>query len=371
MQPLISRRDQEKGIVFYDFFLVKGGAEAVTLNLCKHLPNADLCVEYSSAAFKEELDSLGVNLRTIGKITTISGWLSIKGLYNFWTKARFLDSYDWVIYSGSNTVAAVHNQTRGRKYLYCHTIPRFAYDLREYYKKRAAWWQYPLFLFLTWYVRRFYESAITKMDLVICNSHNTQSRLKKYIGCDSVVVYPPVDIEKQSFKTQGDYYLSTSRVESFKRVALIVEAFVKMPDKKLIVASGGSDLESLKKLASEAKNITFTGWLEEVDLIDLISNCLATIYIPKDEDFGMSPVESMAAGKPVIGVSEGGMLETILPDITGLLLPAEPEVWDLVNLVQEMTPLKALSMRSNCEKRANLFSREVFIDKIKKLAEIG
>ena len=92
---------------------------------------------------------------------------------------------------------------------------------------------------------------------------------------------------------------------------LIVKAFKKMPDKRLVVVSGGADMPGIKQIAEESPNIEVLGWISEARLCDLMGRCIATIYIPRDEDFGISPVESMAAGKPVIGVQEGGLLETV------------------------------------------------------------
>jgi len=138
-----------------------------------------------------------------------------------------------------------------------------------------------------------------------------------------------------------------------------------MPEKKLVVASGGSDLENLKNLAKDYHNIKFTGWCDNQQLQELIGRCIATIYIPPDEDFGMSPLESMAAGKPVIGVAEGGLLETIVHQETGLLISADLNKKTLIDAVNEISRDKALSMRNACEARAQLFRTEVFIEKMK------
>lgn len=142
-----------------------------------------------------------------------------------------------------------------------------------------------------------------------------------------------------------------------------------MPDRRLIVASGGSELEDLKRLADEAKNIYFTGWLPDRDLAEIVGNAIATLYIPIDEDFGISPLESMAAGKPVIGVAEGGLTETVLPEETGILVDPDPAVSDIIAAVRRMTPELALSMRDACEQRAALFGRAIFIRRIREALE--
>ena len=139
---------------------------------------------------------------------------------------------------------------------------------------------------------------------------------------------------------------------------------MRMPDKKLFVASGGSQFESLRKLAYGYPNIKLIGWTRDGDMANLIANALACIYIPFDEDFGMSAVESMAAGKPVIGVAEGGMLETVLDGQTGVLLPPNPEIEHIEVAVREMTARSALSMRYRCEHRAKSFTESQFLEQL-------
>ncbi|VAX17481.1 hypothetical protein MNBD_NITROSPINAE03-970, partial [hydrothermal vent metagenome] len=96
---------------------------------------------------------------------------------------------------------------------------------------------------------------------------------------------------------------------------------------------------------------------------------IASIYIPRDEDFGMSPVESLAAGKPVLGVAEGGVLETIVHGETGILIPANPSPEDLIEAVHQLTPKRALALREACEQRAELFDKKIFLEKMRQLIE--
>jgi glycosyltransferase involved in cell wall biosynthesis len=154
-------------------------------------------------------------------------------------------------------------------------------------------------------------------------------------------------------------------LEDYKRVDMIVKAFLRMPDKKLIVTSGGSELAHLKRIADNAPNIVFTGWVNEDRLRELVGRAIATIYVPIDEDFGMSPVESMAAGKPVIGVAEGGMLETVVQAETGTLIPGELSPEKVAHAVHKLTPARALEMREVCENRAAAFHPDRFIAGVK------
>lgn len=353
-----------KGILFYDFLSNRGGAENVTIDILRALPGLDLCVDFCLEEYREELAELDVNVIELGTKTTLVGWQTLKGLFDFYFRNAPSKDYDWALYTGSNAPVAIRHRNSEWKVLYCYTIPRFAYDLEGYWMSEARWWQVPLLKFLIFVVRRLYEQAFNQMDVVLADSKNVQDRIKKYLDRDSIILYPPCNVDDYHFIGQGDYYLSLARVEPFKRVRLIVETFIEMPNKQLVVASGGRELGELKRLAKNATNIRFTGWLDQELLVGLMGNAIATIYIPIDEDFGMSPVESMAAGKPVIGVSEGGLLETIVDGQTGLLVKSGPEAGDLIAAVNELTADKALSMRPACEKRAQKFGKRIFMEQL-------
>ncbi len=205
------------------------------------------------------------------------------------------------------------------------------------------------------------------MDVVVANSVNVQQRLWHYLGVESVVIYPPCEIDGFRWLGQGDYYLSVARLDPLKRVDVIVEAFKKMPHQKLVVASTGGEAARLRDLASGSGNIVFAGQVNDSQLAELIGHAIATIYVPVDEDFGMSPVESMAAGKPVIGCASGGLVETIVDGVTGRLLPAEVRPEDIVAAVSEMTSSLAMGMRQACEDRVRLFDKTVFCTKMTEL----
>ncbi|WP_170309574.1 glycosyltransferase [Litorilituus lipolyticus] len=356
-----------KSLLVYDFLLVKGGAEALSIDLCSKTENMELLVSFIEQRNFSHLSLSANKLHSLRKKYShpVLQALFISRAFES-TKFDFCN-YEKVIFSGSYAPLAVNNSTFGCNILYCHTPPRFVYDLKYFYLNRLPFWQRPFLQLLIRFLKPKYEHSVRKMDLVIANSVNVKRRLKNHLNQDSIVIYPPCHIDKYQWKSQGDYYLSTARVEPFKRIKLIVKAFMIMPDKKLIVASGGSELEELKQLATGFNNITFTGWCDEQVLIDLVNNCIATIYLPIDEDFGISPVESMAAGKPVIGVNEGGVKETVLQNKTGILCPESPKICDVVFAVEQLTEEYAIYLRENCIERAKAFSAQIFIEKMQAL----
>ena len=300
----------KKSAILYDYLQVKGGAESVTLALCNEMPELDLVTAFTSPDAFPEMPVAEERMKTLISPTTRPGWQVFKSALAFEHKTRFLRDYQTLIFSGSVAPLAVKHSRAEKNIYYCHTPPRFVYDLRDHYLDTATRLQRPALKALIAYLQPRYEDAIGKMDKVFANSKNVQGRLKRYLGVNSEVLYPPVDTERFKWLSDGDYFLSTARLESLKRVDLIIEAFKKMPNQKLIVTSGGSQLQALKELAADAANIEFTGWVTEERLAELIGHCKATIFIPKDEDFGLSPVESLLAGKPTMVVAEGGLLES-------------------------------------------------------------
>ncbi len=254
-----------------------------------------------------------------------------------------------------------------KKIFYCHTPVRHAFDLKDHYLKNKIWWKRIILRCFIPVSRLVYCYGFNQMDTVIANSINVQERLKEYLHRDSVVIWPPIQTNKFKWLSQQDYYLSFSRIDKLKRVGDIVRAFQKMSDKNLVVCSGGDDFENIKKLAEGYDNIQIFGWQTDDELKDLIGNCIATIYIPINEDFGMTPVEGMSAGKPCIGVFDGGLKETIIDRLTGKFVPENYTINDIIKAVEWLTPEQALKMRVDCEGQASTFSEEKFIEGIKKL----
>lgn len=357
--------------IFQDYFLVRGGAERLVLTLAEGFPGATLVhgyrtdETYPAAAFPADTRSLELP-RALRRRGVHLPALAVA----FAARRRFAAGFDVRLFSGVVAPLAAPPRGRGVNIFYCHTPPRFLYDLRDHYRqprrnplRRAA-----RETMMAWFEAR-YRAAIERMDVIVANSETVRERIRRYLGRDSVVVHPPIDTDRFVWRGVGDYFLSTARLEPLKRVDRIVEAFRALPEARLVVLSGGEERARLEAMAAGCANITFRGWVEDAELHRLVGGARATIYLPKAEDFGMSPVESMAAGTPVIGVAEGGLRETIVDGETGVLLPPDFTTGDLVAAVRAMTPDRALSMRAACEARAARFSRERFLQEMRALVE--
>lgn len=386
-------------LVLHDFLNAPDGGGRVAAILAQSFDAELWTGELNKAAFPLNYFK-GVTPQSLEAYKSTPVWLKFSKIFQlWWAFAHFPKaSPSWTVFSGSFSPLA-HKKIPGRKIFYCLTPPRLLYDQKAFLLKQVSPWQRPFLKGVMTLYRTAYEHAIAQMDRVVTISQTVRNRIKRYLGYDSVVVYPACEIERFAWIEQGDFYLSTARVDPLKRVDLIVRAFKQLPDKRLVVVSGGTDLDKIKAIAADSPNIDILGWVNEEMLEDLMGRCIATVYIPRDEDFGMSPVESMAAGKPVIGVREGGVIETVgnrglrsevgsrrsevrgergnrgkhdermTVSNCGVLVPPAPQVNDIIEAVRWMTPGRALKMRTFCEKRAQDFSTDVFIRQMRKVIE--
>lgn len=285
----------------------------------------------------------------------------------FSNRTTFISRYKTTIFSGFYApLAAPHLDGKNGVY-YCHTPPRFLYDQREFYLSTLPLIARPLLkAFTKWYAFH-YEAALPCIQKIVTNSKNVQDRIQKYLNRDAIVVHPPCDTQQYSYEKSKGYYLSMGRLDPLKRIDKIIHAFKQMPDKRLVITSSGPQEANLKKLAAGYDNISFAGQLSENQLRKSIAESIATIYIPKQEDFGMCAIEAMAAGKPVIAAAEGGLLETVIPDETGIFIPKDPQPDDIINAVTVLTSAKASQMKSACLKRAKEFDTTAFINTMKSI----
>lgn len=362
-----------KILILHDYFLYKGGGERLVISLAKNL-GADVATAFIA---KDAFDPRAEGIHTI-ELYKEKPWSSIPGFrylqvqLSFLFKTGFAKNYDVVIYSGDCLITMVrllgwkilnknNKSVHPKNIAYMHTPPRHLYDAYQDRLKEYLLWKKIVFIPFVWFNRLRFEALAKRLDLIITNSENTKKRIKEYLGLDSVVVYPPCDTLPFKNLGQGDYFFSWARLYPVKRVEQIVQAFVDMPDKKLVVASGGPDLEKIKTMAAGHSNIRILGWIDDTQLLHYLGNCLATIYIPIREDFGMSAVESMQAGKPVIGVAEGGLLEIIEDQKNGILLPADFTISDLQAAIKNLTLEQAKQMEPACYQTAQKFSEKSFI----------
>jgi glycosyltransferase involved in cell wall biosynthesis len=360
-----------KTIILHDTFLYKGWWERLILMIAKAL-KADLASGFFSAwSFDLRKEWFKWKMISVSSEIFKKWFRHLKLKWAFLFKTRFLKNYDTVFFSG-DSISAVRNCSKNaKKIYYCHTPPRYLYDLRESYLKKVPYLLRPAFNTLSYVFKKMYESDINKMDLILTNSENTKKRIKDFLWLEAIVLYPPVNLSEFKFINQKDYYLSFARLSDAKRVDKIVEAFKRLPDKKLIVIYWENDPSRMKifESASCCDNIEFITLPWNVWFTDYVGNCIATIYIPVDEDFWMSPVESMSAWKPVLWVNEWWLKETIIDKKTWILIPEWALFEEIIKWVNYLTPDMCLSMKDDCIKRANDFSLLEFERKLRELVK--
>lgn len=229
-----------------------------------------------------------------------------------------LSPYDVVVSSASALVKGVIVKPATTHICYCHTPTRYLWsDTLQYTSElpQPGWVKSLLPILLT-RLRQWDYLAAQRVDHFVANSKFVARRIAKYYRREAHVIYPPVATELFGEpQTPEDYFLVVSRLRPYKRVDLAIRAFNKLGMPLRVIGSGEQEAE-LKALAKP--NITFLGQLSEADKVQQMSRCRALIF-PQEEDFGITAVEALAAGRPVIAYGAGGALEIVSDGVTGKL----------------------------------------------------
>jgi len=229
-----------------------------------------------------------------------------------------LTAYDLVISSESGPAKGVITRPDSLHLCYCHSPMRYAWNLYPQYIPQVNWLLRPLARLIMHYVRIWDRAAADRVDRFVANSRTVEHRINKYYRRKARVIHPPVDIERfQPTADHDDYFLFVSRLVAYKRADIAVEAFNRL-GRRLLVVGGGAQEEELRRVAKP--NVEFLGKVPDERLAELMHRCRALVFMA-EEDFGIVPVEAMAAGKPVIAYGRGGATETVLDGRTGVLFP--------------------------------------------------
>jgi len=351
--------------LYYDSLVSRGGAERVVIQLA---------------------NQLGADIITSGYNPNINLWMPIKGniinlgnfsisffkplgilfeapLRFFFNRNKF--HYDINIYCGFSSIYGATKVNKNRNIWFCLTPNRVLYDLRKIIIKNAKLLAKPILISYTMLFYK-YDQYIVRNNFIeiFAQTINVAKRVKKYYNKKSKIIYPPIEPYKFKFKKFGDFYLSVSRLYPEKRISLIARTFTKLPQKKLIIVGDGPEKNKILKIINNNKNIQLLVDVNDEELVNLYSNCLAVIYMPIDEDFGLVPLESMASGKACISADEGGCKETIIDGKTGFLIKAMEK--NIINIINDFNVNQAKKMKSDCINQAKSFSIEKCIREWKK-----
>ena len=222
-----------------------------------------------------------------------------------------LSGFDLVISSSHCVAKGVIPPPQALHVCYCHTPMRYVWDQYEDYfgNGRAGFVTRALMRFLAPRLRKWDVRTTNRVHHFIANSRNVAERIKRIYGRESEVLSAPVDTERFVASARNDgTYLVVSALVAYKRVDLAVKAF-NQSGERLVIVGTGPELRKLKNLARP--NVEFLGWRSNAELVELYARCRAVIF-PGEEDFGIVPLEAMAAGKPVVAYAHGGALETVV-----------------------------------------------------------
>jgi glycosyltransferase involved in cell wall biosynthesis len=220
-----------------------------------------------------------------------------------------LRSYDLVISSESGPAKGVLTSSVTRHICYCHTPMRYLWELYPAYLSefRRGIVAPALFAPIASYLRTWDYGTAARVDGFMANSQNVRHRIWKTYRRKSSVVYPPIPVEGFRYSPHDDYFLVVSEMVPYKRLDYLVRLFAQN-GRKLKMVGQGPEFINLKRLAT--KNIEFCGRVSDTELRDLYAGC-AALLMPGEEDFGMTMVESLASGKPVIALGCGGAMEVV------------------------------------------------------------
>ncbi|MBI5077021.1 glycosyltransferase [Candidatus Falkowbacteria bacterium] len=252
------------------------------------------------------------------------------------TEHHNLNNYKLIFSSSSIFSKGIIPPPNATHICYCHTPPRFLWtDSHNYLKELQQNFLIKKFLpLILTKLRQWDKVAAERVDHFIANSREVQKRIKKYYNRDSEIIHPPVETRK--FHVAGrteNYFLAGGRLVGYKRFDLAVSAFNRLNIALKIFGDG----PLLKRLKASAKsNIQFLGKVTDKKRAELYSHCLAFLN-PQLEDFGITAVEAMASGRPVIAYRAGGALETVVESKTGVFF--EEQTWeDLADKILRFNP---------------------------------
>jgi glycosyltransferase involved in cell wall biosynthesis len=327
--------------------------------LCRLLPGADIFTLFSAPQTLSQ--EVRLHRITNSFLNPLRRWhRTLLPLMPMALESFDLRGYDLVVSSESGPAKGVIVSSSTRHICYCHTPPRYLWDLYPAYRNEwtSSRLKRAIMTPLTHYLRLWDYASAARVDRFVANSRNVQTRIRKTYRRDSEIVYPPVDVDSFYWKPPDDYYLIVSGLVAYKRIDSAVRAFTRN-GRRLVVAGAGPEYGRLKSAAGS--NITFLGHVPDTDLRELHARSRALV-LPGEEDFGLTPVEALASGKPVIALGRGGVLESVPPSGGVFYEDASDECLEAA--IQRFETLEPHYRPSALQAHAKLFSPAEFASRM-------
>jgi glycosyltransferase involved in cell wall biosynthesis len=352
-----------KVAIVHEFLTKIGGAEKVLLAISEIFPDAPIYTlvydeEGTRGLFKNK-KIVPSSLQKYPRAIRMRPKLLLSK-YSRAVEEFTFSEYDVVISSSNSFAHGIITKPSTFHFCYCHSPMRYVWDWYHEYltENHLDSGLKSLFVRRILHQIRIWDKAASyRVDSWIANSSNVQKRIKKYYGFDSKIICPPVDISQITTTKDipDDYYAIVSRLEPYKKIELAIEAFNEN-EKQLVVIGTGSNEGHLKSIAK--KNIEFLGWQSDQSIYEYLRNAKALIF-PGEDDFGITPVEAMACGRPVIAYKKGGTLETIIENKTGLFFE-EQNAKSLNEAIDKLEKNYLRFTPSECRNQAEKFSLDNF-----------
>ncbi len=345
-----------KVALFYDWLNQWGGAERVLLDILKIFPDAPIyTLVHNPAKTKWLPKKTKIITSFLQKLpNAINNPVYYTPLYPLALEQFDFSSFDIVISSTTTIGHCLLTPPKTLYLCYFHNINRHVYRQKH-----------PLIQPFINVYKRHDQIYRQRPDYLLAGSKNAQNRLKKYYRRPSTLIYPGTNLNhfKPNQNQSQKYFLLVSRLVPHKKVDLAIHACHQL-NLPLVIVGTGRQQKYLQKLKKQlrADNITFLHQVSSQKLLSLYQNCQALIC-PQHEDFGLTPIEAMACGKPVIALKKGGFLETVKPGTTGILFPQQ----NLNSLKQALQQFRPQNFNpQDCRHQAQKFSQKVFMLNFKK-----
>lgn len=301
-----------KVAIVHDWLTGMRGGEKVLECLCELYPGADLyTLVHIEGSCSDIIEGMNIHTSFIDQIPGRKRYYRhMLPLMPFAIERFILKDYDLILSSSHCVAKGIIPGPDSVHISYVHSPMRYVWDMYEDYfgKGRINPIAGGIIPFFATGLRQWDVTSSARVDCFIANSGHVARRINKYYRRDAGVIHPPLDLERFSIKPdRADYFLMLTAFAPYKRVDLAIQAFnaIKKP---LKIVGSGQDEKRLKEMAGPT--IEFMGWQSDAQIVDLYSRCQAFIF-PGEEDFGITPLEAMGSGRPVIAFARGGALETI------------------------------------------------------------
>src|SRR4030067_2393158 len=357
--------------IIHDWLVTLGGAERVLEQVLCLYPEADLysLIDFLPDNQREFILNKKATTSFLQKFPLVrKKYRSYLPFMPIAIEQFDLLGYDLIVSISHAVAKGVLKTPKQLHICYCHTPIRYAWDLQQQYLKETKLnkgIRGMIAKAILHYIRIWDQSSVHRVNHFIAISQHIVKRIKNVYGSNSTVIYPPVDTEKFYVgNKKEEFFLTASRMVPYKRIDLVVENFSQL-GLPLVVIGDGPDFRKVKKKAK--KNVELLGYQSDRVLTEYLQKARAFVFAA-EEDFGILPVEAQACGTPVIAYGEGGALETVIENKTGIFFK-EQTVESLAEAIGKFEKVQNKFNPQEIRKNAERFNKDRFKREFKELVE--